>query len=145
MRPVARGFLSHLAGYAVPHVLAALVLSAIEVATFRPGGESASAAEAVLLQLFISAVLLACSGIGYAGAIAFVAPQHARLRLPALFGVISGALTFGLAAVGILNQLARDFGLSLFPAVAALGFAVGLAASVLVVLTARVFPNPVRA
>jgi uncharacterized transporter YbjL len=145
MRPAARGFLSHLAGFAAPHLVLATVLAIVATATFTAGGGSAGPFEAAILQLFISAVLLVCSAVGYTLAIAFVARQHATLRLPSVFGAIAGAVTFAAAAVGGVNQLAGATGLSVFTAVAVLGFMVGVAASVLIMLTTRTFPKQRRA
>jgi hypothetical protein len=122
-----------------------IVLAVVAVATFTPRGESASPFEAATLQLFVSAALFACSAVGYACAIGLVARQHATLRLPFMFGVITGAVTFAFAAVGGVNQVARATGLSVFAALAVLGFLAGIAASPLVILAARMFPNPRRA
>ena len=147
MGPAVRGLLSHLAGFAAPHVVMATVLAAVAAATFTPtlGGESSSAFEAANLQLFIAAALLACTAAGYACAISLVAQQHAVLRLPSMFGVIAGAVTFTVAAVGIVNRVSREAGLSVFLALAILGFIAGVASSALVVLAARLFPKRQRA
>ena len=64
MRSAARGLVCHMAGYAGVHVIAGVVLAWIAVAMFTPGGEAATRSEAAMLQLFITAVLLACSGVG---------------------------------------------------------------------------------
>ena len=141
MQPAVRGFLWHLAGYAVPHVMMAAVLAVIAAARFTAGGESASRSETVILQLFISTAFLACSGAGYACAIGMVARQHAGLRLPSMFGVIAGAVTFTAAATGAVKQLARAWDVSAFMAIAIIGFIVGAAASPLIIIAARTFPK----
>ena len=145
MQAAARGFLWHLAGYSVPHVVMAAVLAVIASARFTAGGESASRSEAVILQLFISAAFLACSGAGYACAIGMVARQHADLPLPSMFGVIAGAVTFAAAATGGVNQVARAADVSAFAAIAIIGFIVGAAASPLIIIAARTFPKQRRA
>ncbi|MGK2859431.1 MAG: hypothetical protein ACSLFQ_19695 [Thermoanaerobaculia bacterium] len=58
MRPEFRGFLSHFAGYASPHIFVAIASAFVAFTTFSPGGESASPPEAAMLQLFVFAVLL---------------------------------------------------------------------------------------
>jgi hypothetical protein len=62
-----------------------------------------------------------------------------------MFGVIAGAATFAVAAVGGVEQLGRATGLSMFTALAVLGFVAGIAASALVMLAARAFPKQRRA
>jgi hypothetical protein len=145
MRQATRGFLSHLAGYAAPHVVMACVLAGMAAMKFRPGGESATPFEAVILQLFLSAALLSCSGVGYASALAFVFGEHATLRLPSMFGLVASVGTFTIAAVGTVNRVARDFDVSVFAVLAMLGFSVGLVAAAFVLFAARVFPKDRRA
>jgi hypothetical protein len=141
MRQATRGFLSHLAGYAAPHVAMACVLAAIEAMTFRPGGESSTPFQAVILQLFLSSALLTGSAVGYASALAFVFGEHATLRHPSLHGLIAGVGTFMMAAVGTVNQLARESDVPFFAVLAGLGFGLGLVASAFVLFAARVLPK----
>lgn len=145
MRQATRGFLSHLAGYAALHVVMASVLALMAAVKFRPGGESATPVEAVVLQLFLSAALLACSGVGYVLALVFVFGHHATLRFPWVLGLIMSAGTFTLAAFGTVNQLARQSQVSVFAVLAVLGFGAGLVASALVLIATRVFSKERRA
>lgn len=145
MRQATRGFLSHLAGYAALHVVMAAVLAVMAALAFRPGGESATPFEAVVLQLFLSAALLMCSGVGYVLALVFVSGRHATLHFPWLLGLIMSAGLFTLAAFGTVNQLARQFQVSVFAVLAVLGFGAGLVASALVLIATRAFPKERRA
>ena len=144
MRAV-RGLIWHMTGYAAPHVVSAVTLAAIGAATFRAGDEASSASEAVLLQLFISAVLLACSGLGYLTAIVFARERHAAARLPALFGTVAGAIVMGVAAVGGVKSIERWLGLSSFVAAALLGAIAGAGALLALTVTAGFFPKARRA
>lgn len=144
MQPATRGFLAHLAGYAVPHILVAFLLAVVAFTSFTPGGESASRSEAASLQLFVSAVLLGCSGAGYGCAIAVVTRQPATMRFSTAVGTMAGALTFAVAAIGGLSHLARELGVSVLLAAFFLGFAAGVGASFVVALTSRAFPGPRR-
>jgi len=137
MQAAVRASLLHLAGFAAPHVLAALTLGIIRFNNFRPGGESANPAEALMLQLFISGIVLALCGLGYAAAIALCFPRPARLPLPFFFGAVAGAVTLALSGFGGWHRLADSLGLAWFAPPLILGLLAGAAMAMAGAFTGR--------
>jgi hypothetical protein len=116
-------------------LIVGVVLAWIALTMFRPGGEAAT--EAAMLQLFITAVLLGCCGVGYGLALTFSVRRHEGVPFPALFGIGSGAFVCAVAGVGGLKALERWLSVSTFAAAVALGFIVGVAASEAVAFTSK--------
>ena len=129
-----RNFRHGLLGYSLALLLTALVVTAIEVVTFRPGGEFQTISEAATFAFVVWAVLGLVSGTGFGAGFAWVNVAPRDTRVAGILGFLAGATNAGLGGFGVLGRISRSSGLPMAVVMAGAGLVIGLTTALLIIV-----------